>query len=114
MRKPLFISKDVKLGVLIKEFKKGRSHMALVSSDPSKMRQYMEQAIACDGEINMSDSQINSPVQVRAGKNLMDGLITLEDVIEAIIKDEIYDENDYDRQMNSNISLDTSIGKYVM
>ncbi|XP_076140137.1 metal transporter CNNM4 [Alosa pseudoharengus] len=63
-----FVFHDTKLDAMLEEFKKGRSHLAIV------------QKVNCEGEGDPFYEVL--------------GLVTLEDVIEEIIKSEILDESD--------------------
>lgn len=63
---PLYVSADTSLSELLNEFKDGRSHMALVYDDINKP----------DGERNFL------------------GAVTLEDIVEEILAEEIIDETD--------------------
>ena len=73
---PLVAHTDCTLLDLLYEFSAGKSHLALVTSEPERVM-----------EAFRTDKQI--PVNVH-----MAGIITLEDVIERLIKHEINDESD--------------------
>lgn len=60
---------DDKLGVVLRELKQGRSHMALVR------------------DVNNTDPNVDPYYELK-------GIITLEDIIEVILQDEIVDETD--------------------
>jgi metal transporter CNNM len=70
LRDVITIQHDTKLELVLKEFKKGRSHMALVTQ----------------------------PTDDQLGKDTI-GIITLEDVIEAILRAEVVDEADLEKEM---------------
>eukprot|EP00392_Amoebophrya_sp_AT5.2_P000767 g768.t1 len=75
LRKPLVVTLDDPLLDLLTEFQKGKSHMAIVTNRPDLVKR----AWATDRQI---------PVNVH-----MAGIVTLEDVIENLIGDDIRDES---------------------
>ncbi|CAD7930979.1 unnamed protein product [Amoebophrya sp. A25] len=75
LRKPLVVTLDDPLLDLLTEFQKGKSHMALVTNRPDLVKR----AWATDKQI---------PVNVH-----MAGIVTLEDVIENLIQEDIKDES---------------------
>lgn len=105
LRKPIFISSNEKLEVLVKEFSKGKSHMAIVTDDPEKMEDYLNGLEEVAGEVSMLDGDFLDPdkssrLQKEPAKVL--GIITLEDLIENIMEEDILDEADYDNDLLKN------------
>lgn len=94
----MFCSPDTKIITMLKWFKNGRSHLAIVTDDPQKM-----EACITNGNVdpdfqeefrNLYDEKDKmTPPQIL-------GLVTIEDVIELIINDEIYDEGDFDARFD--------------
>lgn len=104
LRKPIFISQNEKLEAVLQQFLIGKSHMAIVCDNPQVMEKNMSKLENWGGEISMlkddlpvtpEEDETEEQVQVL-------GLITLEDLIEFIIKEDILDEADYDNDMNLN------------
>ena len=112
LRKPIFIKPNQKVETLLKMFLQGKSHMAIISNDPTRMDDYIKNfqeyggdlSLFMDEEENENNKETNDydPPEVL-------GLLTLEDLIEYIIKEDILDEADYDQDLimnrNPNISL---------
>jgi len=105
LRKPIFIGQNEKLEILINQFAEGKSHMAIVTDDPEKMENYLLGLEDVAGEVSMLDGDPLNPekpsrLQKEPAKVL--GIITLEDLIEHIIKEDILDEADYDNDLIRN------------
>lgn len=76
LRQPIVVGPTGSLLELINVFQEGRSHMAIVSSCPDLTRQALRTGKPLEGRI--------API----------GIITLEDLFEEILQEEIYDEHD--------------------
>jgi metal transporter CNNM len=76
LRKPLFITPDHALLDVLNVFQQGKSHLAIICADPAAV----EMALKKGEEI---------PANIE-----MHGILTLEDVLERLIKEEITDETD--------------------
>ena len=107
LRKPIFISPNEDFESMLHQFSIGKSHMAIVSEDPQAMIEYGNRYEDVAGELSfhiheprdkVEDTQINESIKV---PNVL-GLLTLEDLIEYIIKVDIRDEADYDRDLSLN------------
>jgi metal transporter CNNM len=83
-RKPAVVGLKTSLLDALNEFQDGRSHLAIVCNQPDLVRDCLK----CDREV---------PVNVH-----MAGIITIEDVIERIIKGEIDDETEPKRMQSLN------------
>mmetsp|Transcript_19417 Transcript_19417/g.17211 ORF Transcript_19417/g.17211 Transcript_19417/m.17211 type:complete len:176 (+) Transcript_19417:132-659(+) len=91
--------------------------MAIVTDDPVKMNQYVEGLEDLAGEVSLLEGNIidsdNEHVDrlAREPAKVL-GVLTLEDLIEYIMKEEILDEADYDNdlanKMNPNVRADRS------
>ncbi|GBG33163.1 Metal transporter CNNM2 [Hondaea fermentalgiana] len=77
LRMPIFVKPDTTLLVLLNEFQKGHSHMAIVTDQPDIMEKNLR-----------ADEPIDDSVHVF-------GICTLEDIMEALIREDISDETDY-------------------
>lgn len=85
-------------------FKKGRSHMAIVTDDPDKMDAVLQHGLD-DEEGSFSDFKgMVKPKEKMVPPKIL-GLVTIEDILELIIADEIYDEADFDQKNNLNINF---------
>lgn len=81
LREPYFVHPDSLILELLSEFRKGKSHIAIVS----------------EAAANLSTLyKFKQPP--RHDMQLL-GVITLEDIIEELLKTEIYDEDDYDNEV---------------
>ncbi|CEG42511.1 hypothetical protein L916_03792 [Plasmopara halstedii] len=76
LRKPILVSPKESCYSILNEFQKGHSHIALVTEDVNKV-------------LRCWRSQDEIPETV-----LFDGIVTIEDVIEELIQEEIEDESD--------------------
>eukprot|EP00344_Euplotes_crassus_P003404 CAMPEP_0196996352 /NCGR_PEP_ID=MMETSP1380-20130617/2254_1 /TAXON_ID=5936 /ORGANISM="Euplotes crassus, Strain CT5" /LENGTH=550 /DNA_ID=CAMNT_0042412287 /DNA_START=71 /DNA_END=1723 /DNA_ORIENTATION=+ len=102
LRKPLFISPKEKFEGLLNHFTKGRSHMAIITDDPIKMDKYAQGLEENANERSLGEGSKDDTMKsdIKPAKVL--GLLTLEDLIEYIIKEDILDEADYDKDLMQN------------
>ena len=113
LRKPIFISPNEMFEGLLNLFLNGKSHMAIVTDDPEKMDEYLHGLEDVAGDISILDGDMNDDVHTKRLEkepaNVL-GVLTLEDLIEFIIKEDILDEADYDndlaRNKNPNVKVD--------
>ena len=77
---PVWVAPDASLFQALNTFQTGRTHMAFVSRDPELARASAEQGLAVDAD----------------SRAAIVGILTLEDIIEEILTEEIYDETDRD------------------
>jgi metal transporter CNNM len=92
LRKPLVISPRVGLLDLLREFRKGKSHIAILTEKVKELQEKLG--------LNRSNSieKIKEMREKQPKKNVtVLGIITLEDVIEKMINLDILDEDDYER-----------------
>lgn len=86
VKRPLVISPRMNLLDLLREFKKGKSHMAFITENVKELQKKFNSSNVMRNENNRS---VESRVQVL-------GIVTLEDVIEKMINIDILDEDDYE------------------
>ena len=94
LKKPLVIPPSMKLVDLLREFRKGKSHMAFITEQVEKLQMKLG--------LNRTNSLIDGKMfysNFNSDQNgiLILGILTLEDVIENIFNLEILDEDDYDK-----------------
>ncbi len=96
LSQPLLVNPDTLALELLSEFKKGHSHMAIVTPDVEGVVQNLEGTSLQAVLIQIRDKTVNSKT--------LSGIVTLEDVLEKMIDSEILDEDDYTRNkiMNNN------------
>ena len=104
LRKPSFVQPSQDLGSLLKEFMKGRSHLAIVSNRSAELREWNENHSSSGDEAGggafppeLEKDPAPEEGKVEGAPDVL-GLVTLEDVIEEMLNEEILDEADYDKQ----------------
>lgn len=96
VRKPLVVHPNMALVDLLKEFRKGKSHMAFITENVEKIQNTLG--------LNRNNSIIdmgNDYLAFRQRKlkcQKILGMVTIEDVIESMFNIDINDEDDYERQ----------------
>lgn len=100
LRRPLYISPNEEIGSLLTRFKNGKSHMAIVTDNIAQMEFNMRKYLDDDGSVLDADDEAEQKNEVRP-KVL--GIVTLEDVIESALKEDILDEADYDLENDPNL-----------
>jgi CBS domain containing-hemolysin-like protein len=95
LRKPIVISPSVRIVDLLREFRKGKSHMAFITEQvedlqykfgldkTNSVKKDFVKELYCGNDIEMSEINVI-------------GIITMEDIIEKMINLDILDEDDYD------------------
>ncbi len=92
LRKPLIIPPKLNLLDLLREFKKGKSHMAFITEQVKELQKKFG-----NQEMKFKKGKADDPLSKEEIKIM--GIVTLEDVIEKMINIQIYDEDDYE-EMN--------------
>lgn len=77
LRMPVFVKPEITLLELLNEFQKGHSHMAIVTDQPDTMEANIKAEEPIDESVNVF------------------GICTLEDIMEALIREDISDETDF-------------------
>lgn len=107
LRKPLVISPRLSVFDLLKEFRKGKSHMAFITEQVEDLQNKfgLNAANSVSDFSLMANSIKGNERKNLNGKNIkILGIITLEDVIEKMTNLDILDEDDYENKIkNSNI-----------
>jgi hypothetical protein len=92
LRPPLVVSPRVGLLDLLREFRKGKSHMAILTEQVSELQDKLgHYTNSFEKKVDFKEKFIK-----KASATVL-GLITLEDVIEKMINLDILDEDDYER-----------------
>ena len=94
LRKPIVISPRLSLVDLLREFKKGKSHLAFITEQVEELQ--LKLGLNRTNSIDQNKSSLNSNANREVSVTIL-GIITLEDVIEKMINMEILDEDDYER-----------------
>ena len=91
LKKPLVIYPKLNLLDLLREFKKGKSHMAFITENVKELQKKL-------GFSGMNNRGKNKGIDLLSDSPdpKVLGIVTLEDVIERMINIEIYDEDDYE------------------
>jgi metal transporter CNNM len=99
LKTPLVIHPSLNVFELLKEFRKGKSHMAFVTEQVNKLQSKF--GLSRTNSIAVNNAIVfNKNIEI----HIM-GIITLEDVIEHIFNLEIYDEDDYEKMKESNTGM---------
>jgi len=115
LRKPIVIHPKMNLLDLLREFRKGKSHIALITENVEAVQKKLG--------LNRRNSDIDKQIKIRKGQSSKNskstliskyddnntkilGIITLEDVIEEMINIQILDEDDYEQEMKTNLKRD--------
>lgn len=94
LREPLFVRPNLGLLEMLNIFRNGQCHLAIVSSDPMASLTYLRDKREPDNSVKLL------------------GIVTLEDVIERILMDDITDETDVLTNTNGRVSGATTTLSY--
>ena len=115
LKLPLVISPKMTLIDLLREFRKGKSHMAFITEQVELLQAKLGLNRNNSVQFNLRYNETFS----ESKKIKVLGIITLEDVIEQIFNLEIMDEEDYEKskrakgvRMNSNLRSSSKINLY--
>ena len=94
LTKPLVIHPKMKIMDLLSEFRKGKSHMAVITNEVECLQNKLglNRKNSLDLEVIKKEEKIFNLADIA-----ILGIITLEDVIENLIKLDIFDEDDYEK-----------------
>jgi len=97
LRQPIICNPRTSLLILLREFKKGKSHLALITEQVTQMEKRQS---GFEGKSNSTTSNSDKKQDIMIlGNNyllIVKGIVTLEDVLEKMINIDIKDEDDYD------------------
>ena len=97
LRAPLIVPPNMPLTDLLTEFQKGKSHIALVTKQTNELKKNMGLDLSVSGvQIGYEEAMDTDPVKIL-------GIVTLEDVVEKALGENILDENDYDKEHKPNV-----------
>lgn len=103
LKMPLILDPSMKVYDILGEFRKGKSHMAFLTEgdeNVEKLRRVTQSRMTYNrmNSIRVSEFSPKEEEENKVLKNLkIEGMLTLEDVIEDIIKVQILDEDDYEK-----------------
>jgi len=115
LKLPLIISPDQKIIELLREFIKGKSHIAIVTNDVENLQNKLNKNF-----YNFKKNGIEYNKIKKKDSITIEGIISLEDVIENLINLEILDEDDYEKKYgkgnfhntkNSKVPMTTLVSK---
>ena len=96
LKKPLVISPRLSMIDLLREFRKGKSHMAVITEQVEELQSKL--GLNRSNSLKKDNSLTNKMLPTDDGKDIkILGIITLEDVIEKMINLDILDEDDYEK-----------------
>jgi metal transporter CNNM len=93
LKKPLVISPRLSMIDLLREFRKGKSHMAIITEQVEDL----QSKLGLNRSNSLKRDNTGSIKPVNYDKIKILGIITLEDVIEKMINLDILDEDDYEK-----------------
>ena len=97
LSQPIVISPDMFAIDLLNEFIEGKSHMAFITKDVSQMQRKFGLNEHNSYHESLLYSQLSKQIIEQSTSLKLLGIVTLEDVIENLIKIKILDEDDYRR-----------------
>jgi CBS domain containing-hemolysin-like protein len=104
LKMPLIMKPSMKIYDILAEFRKGKSHMAILTKTldttelPAEHEHNWRFSSNSNSKFRVSGhfSEFSQEIENQVGENFdIEGMLTLEDVIENIIKIKILDEDDY-------------------
>ena len=103
IRKPLVVHPSMAIIDLLKEFLKGKSHMAFITENVEKIQKTLG-LTRNNSVMDMNENCISfRQRKLKCQKKIL-GMVTLEDVIESMFNIQIYDEDDYERQRKQSLN----------
>ena len=97
IRKPLVVHPSMAIIDLLKEFLKGKSHMAFITENVETIQKNFG-LNRNNSLMDMNENCISFRQKKLKSQKKILGMVTLEDVMESMFGIQIYDEDDYERQ----------------
>lgn len=91
LRQPVYVGPDTGLLELLQQFQKGKSHVAVVAEQHCEIRKVIEAA--------RKGKPAHPDIVYPVGAKLL-GFVTIEDVLEAMLQEDIDDEGDVSRSLH--------------
>ncbi len=103
LRKPLVISTNTHLLDLLREFQKGKSHMALITENKDVETAQLRLGLTRTNSLIKNKEEMKEKIENSKLKKLQIlGIITLEDIFEEMVNCKIFDEDDLDKIIKKN------------
>lgn len=96
LRKPIVISPNVSIVDLLREFRKGKSHMAFITEQVEDLQHKFGLDTSNSVKKDLGNFLYNNDIEM--SNITVTGIITMEDIIEKMINLDILDEDDYDKE----------------
>jgi CBS domain containing-hemolysin-like protein len=97
LRKPIVISPLVRIVDLLREFRKGKSHMAFITEQVEDLQHKLGLDKSNSLKKDFAKELLYSD-DIEMTNIIVCGIITMEDIIEKMINLDILDEDDYDKE----------------
>ena len=113
LKKPLVISPRSSLIDLLREFRKGKSHMAFITEQVEELQRKYGLNRSNSKILLKQDSSLTFNTKRKSySKIVILGIVTLEDIIEKMINLNILDEDDYEDLKKQNNRRNSNLSKF--
>ena len=116
LKKPLVISPRSSVIDVLREFRKGKSHMAFITEQVEELQQKYGLNRSNSKILLRQDNNISFNTKKPISRITILGIVTLEDIIEKMINLDILDEDDYEKikkRENKNKGSTSNISKII-
>ncbi len=111
LKAPLVIDPKTNAMDMLREFRKGKSHMAFITEQVEDFKKKLAQG----GVSESLEESFLKRDNTKIGKIVILGIVTLEDVLEEMINIDILDEDDYAKTKTKKSTVKTQIiSKYIL